>query len=561
MLNVLKTAPVPLSTTVPKNWMLNQDGVYRRLFSKSGEELEPRRITYKPIVISGKFKNVTDECEGLIVSWFDGRAWKESVRTRDYFMITNKITDLSSDGFPVNSNNAKDVIQYLTDFEEENGLNLPHKTYSEQLGWVGDGFLYGNEYISTVLGEEVCALPADMGEKQVIEGLNKQGDIDKWLNIIDSLQGYPCVMIGIYASLASVLCSILKVDSFILEWSGDTSQGKTIALKIAASVWGCPSTSMGGIIKKWNITPVNIERTASLLNNLPLFLDDTKDLTRTKTISSLIYNVASGQGKGRGSTKGSQKTRYWNNITFSTGEQKITTFTKDGGTAARVLPITGLPFGKADPETAPIVESVDMELQDCYGVAGRKWIDYILKNKDGIDIWKLYYRSKRQLYLQRAHRSQVIGRLAKYIALIDTAAWLFNECFEKDYDYESFLGRVWDQILAENEEVDRPLQAVKSVFEWAVSNQVRFADGNGFKTDNDYGIWESQSSDWKEIFFYPDQLSRFLVKEGYESRTIFKSWKSRGWLNLSKDRGNYKQKNIKGTRVDTISIKREFLEQ
>ena len=164
----------------------------------------------------------------------------------------------------------------------------------------------------------------------------------------DGLKGYPNVMIGVYASLASVLSHILKVDSFIFEWSGETSKGKTVTLKVAASVWGNPSTGQGGIIKKWNVTPVNIERTASLLNNLPLFLDDTKDLSRTKIISNLIYNLASGQGKGRGSIKGSQITRYWNNISFSTGEQKITTFTKDGGTAARVFPIVGLPFGKAD---------------------------------------------------------------------------------------------------------------------------------------------------------------------------------------------------------------------
>ncbi|MFJ5625580.1 DUF927 domain-containing protein [Peribacillus loiseleuriae] len=559
VLDVIKSAPVPLGAVIPDGWVLKAHGLYQSKFSKDGEELEAKLISYEPIVISGLFENLTDESEGFIVSWFDGREWKEIVRSRDHFMDSNKIIDLALYGFPVDSNNTKKLIQYLKDFHAVNRLKLHFKSYSEQLGWFGNGFLLGNQYIST--GEkEIHFYPADVGEKQLVEGFNAQGDINRWLDIIDRLQGYPNVIIGIYASLASVLSSILKVDSFIFEWSGETSKGKSISMKVAASVWGNPSTDQGGIIKKWNVTPVNIERTASLLKHLPLFLDDTKDLSGIKTVSNLIYNLASGQGRGRGSVNGSQKTRYWNNITFSTGEQKITTFAKDGGTVGRVIPIVNLPFGKADAETSQLVEGIEIDLQECYGVAGEKWIRFILDNRENWDMWKGHYRTFRQTFSEQANGNSVVGRLAKYMALLATAAMIFNDCFEKNYDYQSILKTVWEQIIEENGEVDRPLQAVRCVFEWAVSNQVRFDDGNGFKSNDDYGIWNPQS-EWQEIFFYPNQLSRFLEKQGYESTSIMKSWVDRGWLNVSKNRGYRKQKKIKNTQIDFISIKRGALEQ
>jgi uncharacterized protein (DUF927 family) len=559
VLELFKSAPVSLGTVVPRGWILKEDGLYQCKISENGEESVPKLVSYEPIVINGIFENLTDESEGFIVSWYNGSEWKEIARSRDFFVASNKIIELSYFGFPVDSNNAKSVIRYLTDFYAANRPRLPFKSYSEQLGWIKDGFLLGNQYIS-LAGRDISFYPADVGEKQLVEGIHAKGDIVTWLNIIERLNEFPNVMVGVFASFASVLCPVLKVDSFILEWGSGTSQGKTIAEKVAASVWGNPSTEQNGIIKKWNVTPVNIERTASLLKNLPLFLDDTKDLSKTKAVSNLVYNLASGQGKGRGSTKGSQKVRYWNNITFSTGEQKITTFTKDGGTAARVIPLTGLPFGKTDNETAQLVEGIEMDLQECYGVAGEMWIRYMLENKKCWDDWKNIYRIYRKMYAHQANGNSVVGRLAKYMALIKTAADLFKDCFGFDYDNEQSLSSVWQLIIEENGEVDRPLQAIKSVYEWAVANETRFDYGKGFKSNDDYGVW-NPSTPWDEILFYPTQLSAFLEKQGYEPTSIIKSWFDRGWLNTTLGRGYRKQKKRNGIQMDFIAIKRESLEQ
>ncbi|WP_227936019.1 DUF927 domain-containing protein [Alkalihalobacillus deserti] len=557
ILELIRTAPVPFGAIVPDGWLLDETGLYERRFSDREEESEPKRVSYEPIVISEVYENITNNSEGLTVSWCIGNQWKSVSHSRDYFMVANKIIDLSNTGFPVNSNNAKNVIKFITDFLACNRNILPFKHYTEQLGWTSNksGFLLGEHFISGE-GDDISFLPSDIGEQQLVEGFDSKGDLETWLQLTRRLIGYPKVMIGVYASFASVLSSIFNVGSFIFEWNGETSKGKTISMKVAASVWGNPSTDQGGIIKKWNVTPVNIERTASLLKNLPLFLDDTKDLSRSNQISGLIYNLASGQGKGRGSIKGSQKTKYWNTITFSTGEQKITSFTKDGGTAGRVLPITGLPFDNDDMETACLVEGIEMDLLECHGQAGQKWIRYLLENRASWSEWKVYFNQMRLYFLQQANGNSVVGRLAKYMAMIDTAAMLFNDCFSEAYDFRSMLDTVWHEVVTENAEVDRPLEALKTVYSWMVANKHKFKNDDW---SDSYGIWNHEGI-WDEVYIHPHILEELLSSKGYDPSSIFESWNNRQWLITQKDRGWKKQKTVKGVKSDYIVIRREALE-
>lgn len=562
VLDVIKSAPVTLGTVIPKGWILAPDGLFKEQFSKDGEPTEPKRITYAPVVISNVYENISEESQGFSVAWLEGYQWHEVTQGQDVFMSNRKIIELAQYGFPVTSNNAKDLINYLHDFYGHNRNYLEKRRYAEQFGWIEGGFLLGNRYLSTKENHSISFLPSDLGEKQLAQGFQSKGDINTWLGIIKRLEAYPRVLSGVYASLGSVLVSLLNCNPFIFELSGETSKGKTIALKVAASVWGNPTTNRGGIIKKWNTTPVAIERNASVLNHLPFFIDDTKDLSKSERIASLIYNLASGQGKGRGSLRGSQKQKYWSNITFSTGEQKITSFSKDGGTVGRVLSFEGLPFKDDSNETALFVKSIELDISECYGVAGEHWINYLNKHKDDfLDVWKMLFRTSQQIYTEQAQGNSVVGRLADYMALIYTTANIFNDCFDMQIDYEKALSEVWDDFISANAEVDRPKQAVQLTMQWAKSNQIRFQNQKAYLTHDEIGYWDFDTPSWKEIYFTPYQLDDFLQKKGFEPSSIYESWNSRGWLIVSNGRGYRKQKKIKGVSSDYIAIKREALEQ
>ena len=75
------------------------------------------------------------------------------------------------------------------------------------------------------------------------------------------------------ASFASVLLEPLGCLPFFVHlWGVDSGTGKTVALMVAASVWGDPA--IGNYVKTFDGTVVGLEKTAAFLNELPLCLDE-----------------------------------------------------------------------------------------------------------------------------------------------------------------------------------------------------------------------------------------------------------------------------------------------
>ncbi|MGQ0422345.1 DUF927 domain-containing protein, partial [Bacillus sp. HC-Mk] len=145
----------------------------------------------------------------------------------------------------------------------------------------------------------------------------------------------------ILASFASVIIQDLRLQPFIVDLSGTTSQGKTTTLKAAASVWGNER-----LMSEWNATKVSIERKAAYLNSFPLLLDDTRKANE-RILKDVIYQFSGGRSKGRGSLKGSQREFTWHNILLSTGEVSLNEYAKNqGGAAARIIPLIDEPLGK-----------------------------------------------------------------------------------------------------------------------------------------------------------------------------------------------------------------------
>lgn len=532
--------PSPIKDIViPKGFEEREEGLY---FVPSNEEKPPVFICSEYVRITGRYENITDGTEGLIVSWFHDNKWKKLERSRDNFMVQRKLVELSALGFPVSSLNQRLMVQYLTAFERANLENIPVEKASEQMGWCEDGFLLGNEFIGS---GSLSFVSSDKGEEQFAKHYTSKGDIQSWLNMIEAIKRYPKVIAGVYASFASPLIALFDSKPFIFEWSGETSKGKTTAQKIAASVWGKPNEN--GILKRWNSTPVAIERAASLTNHVPLFLDDTKQ-ANPKYIATSVYHLAGGQGKNRGSINGMQTTKTWGNVIFSTGEQKITSFSRDGGSSARVFSLDGLPFGAANDETYNLVRKIERVLKKHYGLAGKMFIQYILDNKRKWQEWEDYFNQQTDYYAKIAKGNTVSQRLAEHMGIIDLASILFHKCFNQKYKAEKEMIKLWEGIISDNQETDRPKQALEDVISWVSSEENRLYTRDGetiFKPSDCIGKWNEAKSE--DLCLYPVKLENFLKTQGYEPSAILKSWAERNWIVTSSGRMKKKVsvKNVK----------------
>ena len=229
----------------------------------------------------------------------------------------NKIVALAAQGVAVTSENAKNLVRFLADVENSNEDLIPVKESTSKLGWIKGDFL---PYDSNIYFD------GESRFKQIAEAIYEKGDFNTWLDCMRELRESNSVEIKIMlaASFASVLVKPLSALPFFVDLWGETEGGKTVALMLAASIWGNPADN--AYIKDYKGTEVSLEATCDLLNNLPLFLDDSSKKNRRleDNFEGLIYDLCSGKGKSRSNKElGLNRENNWKNCIITNGERQI----------------------------------------------------------------------------------------------------------------------------------------------------------------------------------------------------------------------------------------------
>ncbi|MGO4185338.1 DUF927 domain-containing protein [Paenibacillus sp. TAF43_2] len=561
---------------IPSKFKLQDDGSLAIVITTKGTQSLVEIAATIYFIISRREeispKKEGDESEEIwTLQWFqDGKSY---TKTDKKDAILNNLHRLS---MPINHNRIKENIEYLYQFWTVNKRFLPVKRMYSKLGWLPDGFLFPDLFIDNkgIESDFISFNDIKTGMSEIIQSMKSKGMLDKWEELIHEVKEYPLVMIGVYVSFASVLVNPLETDSFIFEWAGLTSSGKSISQSLAVSVWGNPSSDIGGIYSKWNATVVGIEQMAAALNHLPLFLDDTKQAKNESDVARLAYQLADGKGKARGTSKngtvGLAETSTWKNITISTGEKKLTQFSNDGGSAARTLIITDAPFGGTNTE---IVNKIKRTIQRYHGTAGKAFVKYLLKNPISFDTYKEMLYNLEDQYADK-EKNDVVKRQSKHMALIELTAKLVHDCFSWDWDYKPIISTAWESIKKENEEVDRPKQAFEVALDYANRYERNFIlTMNGPVPNDCYGEWFAKSSTFsyddetmpheKEVYvrFYTTKLEEILRKEGFnEVKTIISEWNRRGYLGRTKAGKNVFQATRHGKKVSFYEIRSDVLE-
>jgi putative DNA primase/helicase len=106
-------------------------------------------------------------------------------------------------------------------------------------------------------------------------------------------------------AFAGPLLEILGIGSFGFQLFGPTSIGKTIALIVGGSVWGCRvgASSQLGFLETWATTPEGVERYGRTHKDAFLGLDETRsagtDREIGKLVATFIMRLAQGTTKNR----------------------------------------------------------------------------------------------------------------------------------------------------------------------------------------------------------------------------------------------------------------------
>lgn len=487
-------------------WTANDLGVRAVRYDKNAMPM-PAVACSHPILPVEILKNVDTAQERITLAYFKSAMWQTITVDRSVCANANKIVDaLSQFGIEVTSDNAKNMVRYISECVGLNPATLNPKKSINRLGWVGNSF--------TPYAEDI-RYEGDMDYEVIFRNVKEAGSFDTWRDLCAGLRQNIPLRMMMAASFASVLLEPLKVLPFVLHVWGTTGTCKTVALMVSMSIWGNPK--MGGLVKTMNMTKNAIMRNASFLCSIP-FAGDELQTIKDKwqgNFDQLIYQITEGVDRGRARAYGGvEETRTWKNSFLFTGEEPITKANSGGGSKNRVIEIA---------IDGPLVDDghhVSSVVQENYGFAGRKFVECIQEQ----EAEKLVERYR--TIFDELCRLDTTDKQAMAMACI----LLADEIAVKLFFTEEKALRVEQvkQYLQSAYEVDVAERAYQSVLNWAAKNPVRFEDPKADNSPNKGEVWGKMDGDI--LIVNRDVLLAYLDQGGFDYTAVSRKWNDKGYL-------------------------------
>ena len=538
-------------------------------------------VINQPLMISKIFidvENFTESVELSYVKIFDYTPkWYTLNVPKEVISNKNKIISLAAYGIMITTQNSQEVCEYLTSLIADNAKFIPVVKGVSRMGYIN---LHANFEDFVPYAEDYQYI-GDLNYKNLYNSVKFVGNIEKWVETYKAIEASIPAKIAVLASFASVL--VPQVESFIYIFHiwGMSDIGKTLCLRLAASVWGKPDEYMQNL----NATNVGLERTADFLHNMPLILDELQTIAEKREFRDFIYKITQGQGKLRGSVDGVQRTSDWRNAVITTGEQPLTSQNSAGGELNRVFDVY------CDKKIFVEPEKVYSSISENYGMAGLYFIKALSTDKfehlDKFMTWEqqasLEYADLKakfelwQIYIKNSDYS-IDGKKKMCAALLLLTDELVNMIFlgldeEKSQAKTRGFFAELSRYIEPREDTDVVRRAYDYILAWIAENKSKFAQKMVAPSDNEvasnsidsaaqenrmpevWGKFETRDS----VFVSGSKLKSVLDDGGFNYELTVKEFNNRDWTVMtdSQDKSTKKMR-ISGIVVRGIEIKLEI---
>lgn len=234
---------------------------------------------------------------------------------------------------------------------------IPRVWGTRRRGWVdalGDlksaGYVMANrvltkDHIYATEGRDIPLLPVDTGSDGALrEALVAKGEYGMWRDAMRHyVLGAPLPALLVASSMAGLFrrwCP--DSENFIVHLYGESSHGKTTAMRAAASCWGTPDK----LIDNWRSTDNGLERRCAARNDMVMFLDEAGMAVNEDIIKNSVYMIGNGGEKLRATKDAMDRvTRRFQLVALSTGEKQLLRDSKFAGQEVRALELHAATFG------------------------------------------------------------------------------------------------------------------------------------------------------------------------------------------------------------------------
>ena len=284
--------------------------------------------------------------------------------------------------------NDKNLFEYVRACVEEASLIQRATKVPNNYGWQENETFVYNEHIY-----QPNTPPRHVPMKQ-LANLNRvcspSGSLDNWRRIINMLttKGLNEILTMSLVGFGAPLMRFTGYDGMTFHLgSTESGTGKSLALELAASVWGHPTKYR---VSK-STSDVAMQQRLGLLNNLPLISDEITNKNRKdfEWFPAFVFDMSEGQGKERmesGANKERENTTYWKSLSLLSSNTHVMDYLTGArkhsseGEIRRVLEQTMTDVIRWEQEEIDILQL----LKTNYGVAGNAYTQYIVDNFEDV---------------------------------------------------------------------------------------------------------------------------------------------------------------------------------
>lgn len=506
------------------DWEAGDSGIYK----KNG--FNDEMACPHPIMPIERLVNIDTGEEKLKLAFRKGAIWRKIIVSKVVLANSNKVTELAGAGIAVTSQTARSFVSYISDLENLNYDTIPERKSIGRCGYIAEeGF---SPFVDGLIFD------GDANFKGMFESIRSRGSIEKWLETAREVRGMSLTArIMLAASFASPLLDPLNCLPFFVHlWGVDSGTGKTVALMVAASVWGDPT--IGSYVKTFDGTTVGLEKTAAFLNNLPLCLDElqlAKDLKGRTNFD--VYKLAQGVGRTRGNRSGGvDLTPTWRNCILTTGESPLTGQASGAGALNRVLDI------ECRSSQAVIKDGMRISgvIKRNYGFAGRIFVEELYQPGVIEQVAERYRRLFQELNDMDTTEKQAMAAAAIILADELVCKWIFQGT-ERPLTIEQI-----SEFLASRAAVSAGDRGYRYLCDWVSQNS------NKLCTRSD-SVEVLGALDGNKAYIIRSVFERVLQDAGYSTAAMI-SYLKQEHLIETRGRASTKGKRINGIPTECFCL-------
>jgi len=383
--HVERVEPIPSYVSFDR-FRMNSDGLTAELTKGRGESASVENLW-----ISAPFEVIGRARDPYGLGWARWLRWRDPDGRRHEHAVADAAlhgdmgalaADLAARGLVVSRAGRGPLLDYLNQVSVEARVTTVNRTgwhiIGEQRVFVLPDAVIGQPETETVILIGATAAP-----------YSRKGTLKEWRDSIGRLTaGHSRLVLAVSTAFAGSLVDLVGGEGGGVNLYGQSSRGKTTALKSAASVWG-RGASDPGFVRSWRATANAQEATAAIVTDTLLCLDEI-GVAEGRDAAAAVYQLASGVGKGRSARDGSIRAPMtWRVLTLSTGELPMAAKIAEdkqrkayAGQAVRLLDVpadAGRGFGlfdNAGPDGDParLAEALQKAALSAYGEAGPAFV-------------------------------------------------------------------------------------------------------------------------------------------------------------------------------------------